>query len=60
MPETFLILRCIHRDVIKLWAGLHVKYRYCSQILMKCEFCGQILKGIQILIFMKIRIVEGK
>jgi hypothetical protein len=35
--------------------GLHVKYRYSCQSLMKFQHYGQILKGNQILKFMKIR-----
>jgi hypothetical protein len=35
LSETFLILRRIQRDIIINYIGLHVKYRYCYQILMK-------------------------
>jgi len=34
LSEIFFILRRTERDVIKLYVGLHVQYRYCCQILM--------------------------
>jgi hypothetical protein len=36
-----------------MYFGLHVKYRYYRQILVKCEFYWQILKVTQILNFRK-------
>jgi len=60
MSEKFLILRRIQRDITKMFFGLHVKHSYSSQVLMKCVFYEQILKVIQILHFMKIRLVEAR
>ena len=56
MSETFLVLRRIQRDMIinvHTRVGLHVKYRYACQILMKLEFSQQIIKT-QISNFVKI------
>ena len=44
LSETFLILRRIQRDIITMYIGLYVKYRYCCQILMKLEFSRQIFE----------------
>ena len=41
LSETFLILRRSERDMIKMYIGLYVKYRYC-QISTKLEFSRQI------------------
>ena len=43
-----------------MFLDLRAKYSYSCQILMKCVFSEQILKGIQILNFMKVRRVEAK
>ena len=48
LSETFFIIRRIERDVINMYAGLHIKSRYSCQILMKLEFCRQISKNTQI------------
>jgi hypothetical protein len=41
LSETFLILRRNEQDMI---TGLHVKYPYSCQILIKLEFSGHILE----------------
>jgi hypothetical protein len=41
---TFLILRRNEWDIIKMYIGLHIKYPYSSQILMKLEFSLQTSK----------------
>jgi hypothetical protein len=38
MPQTFLILRRNERDVIKMYTGLHMRYRYSCQILTYFDF----------------------
>jgi hypothetical protein len=48
LSKTFLILRRNERDIVKMLIGIHVKYRYCCQILMKLEFSLQIFEKYQI------------
>jgi len=38
MSQTFLILRRNERDVIKMYTGLHMKYRYSCQTLTYFDF----------------------
>ena len=47
LSNTFLILRKTERDMIKMYIGLQVKYRYSCQLLTKLGFLTdfqQILK----------------
>jgi len=54
LSKTFLILRRNERDMIKMYIGLHVKYRYSCHILMELELFRQIYENNQISTFMKI------
>ena len=58
--ETFLILRRIQRDIIKKHIGLHVKYRYSCEILMKLGFSRQIFEKCLISDFINIRPVGAE
>jgi hypothetical protein len=44
LSETFLILRRNELDTIKMFIGLHVKYRYSCQLLINFEFSQQIFE----------------
>jgi len=47
LSETFVILRRIKWDMltnVHMCIGLHVKYRYCCQILVKLEFSRRFRK----------------
>jgi hypothetical protein len=47
LPKTFPTLRTIQQDVTKMCTGLRVKSsRYSFQILVRLEFCRQILRKI--------------
>jgi hypothetical protein len=41
LSEIFFILRRTEQYIIKMYIGLHVKYRYFCQILRKLEFYRQ-------------------
>jgi hypothetical protein len=43
-----------------MYVGLHVKYRYCCEILIKLEFSQQILEKYSNIKFPKIRPVGSK
>ena len=47
-PNTFLCLRRIQRDIILKVQGVHIKYRYSGQVLMKLDFLDKFWKNSQI------------
>jgi hypothetical protein len=59
LSENFLILR-IKREMIKIYTGFQVKYRYPCNILMKLGFLGRFSKNIKIANFIKIRPVGAE
>jgi len=44
LSETFVILRRTERDIIKMYTGVRVKYRYSCPILMKFDFSQHIFE----------------
>ena len=59
LSETFVILRRTERDIIKMYTGVRVKYRYSCPILMKHEYSRQIFEKYSNINFMKIRPVRA-
>jgi len=46
--SEYLILRRTVRDIIKMYIGLHIKYRFCCHILMKLQFSHPTLEKLLI------------
>jgi hypothetical protein len=61
LSETFFILRRTERDMIKMYIGLHVKYRcYSCRIVMKLEFSLQFFEKYSNIKFHEIRPVGAE
>ena len=60
MSQIFLILRRNERDVIKMYTGLHIKYRYSCQLLTYFEFLDTFSENSQISQSIKISPMEAE